>query len=322
MARREEQTAYARGRAYFERGDIANAMSLLLEAVEEDPSNAEAHYLLGVCQFRAKRFSAAESSFRRALSLDGSSYRAHYYLGLTLERLGRTQEALIEYKLALRINPSFVKAKQKVEEFAEEEPSETSGGGHTLYDILEVSPTATAREISEAYRLHVTAWHPDKFPQGSRMWKEATERTKRINAAYDVLRDPEKRAEYDQSLGREGESRADEQHRQRESETRAETETKAHAPDVPPKVAWSWRRLGYVSAGHVIDVRELRGERGAKDELLFRVRVGAELQAVRMRKRHLLGQVRNGDQVEVVGKMKRGTLIAGSVRNLTVGVRL
>jgi len=65
------------------------------------------------------------------------------------------------------------------------------------YDILGVSQTATHEEIKEAYRVLASVWHPDRFPQGSKQWTLANAKLKAINAAYEVLKDPQKRAEYD-----------------------------------------------------------------------------------------------------------------------------
>ena len=61
------------------------------------------------------------------------------------------------------------------------------------YSILGVSRTATQDEIKKAYRKLAVQYHPDKNPGN----KEAEEKFKEINEAYDVLKDEQKRAAYD-----------------------------------------------------------------------------------------------------------------------------
>jgi molecular chaperone DnaJ len=61
-----------------------------------------------------------------------------------------------------------------------------------LYGVLDVHPTASAHEIQVAYRKRVMLWHPDRNDR-----PEAEERFKLIRSAYETLRDPHRRAEYD-----------------------------------------------------------------------------------------------------------------------------
>ncbi len=68
-----------------------------------------------------------------------------------------------------------------------------------FYDTLGVDKTATEQEIRTAYRKLAHKYHPDKT--GGDV--EAEETLKGINAAYDVLKNKEKRAKYDQ-FGPEG----------------------------------------------------------------------------------------------------------------------
>jgi molecular chaperone DnaJ len=67
------------------------------------------------------------------------------------------------------------------------------------YDILGVGRSATADEIKSSYRKLAMKYHPDQN-QGD---KGAEEKFKEVAEAYEVLKDPDKRARYDR-FGHEG----------------------------------------------------------------------------------------------------------------------
>lgn len=62
------------------------------------------------------------------------------------------------------------------------------------YKILGVDRDASGEEIKRAFRHLARKWHPDVNPGN----KEAEEKFKEINEAFEVLKDPEKRNAYDQ----------------------------------------------------------------------------------------------------------------------------
>lgn len=63
----------------------------------------------------------------------------------------------------------------------------------SLYETLEISENASADEIKKAYRKLARKYHPDVNKD-----KDAEEKFKEINAAYEVLSDPQKKQQYDQ----------------------------------------------------------------------------------------------------------------------------
>lgn len=60
-----------------------------------------------------------------------------------------------------------------------------------LYELLELSPNASFETVERMFRFHAKRYHPDAGTTGN------AEKFKRIISAYDILRDPEKRAAYD-----------------------------------------------------------------------------------------------------------------------------
>src|SRR5215203_3418980 len=62
-----------------------------------------------------------------------------------------------------------------------------------FYGVLGVDRGASDDDIKKAYRKLAMTYHPDRN-NGA---KEAEEKFKEITEAYDVLRDPQKRAAYD-----------------------------------------------------------------------------------------------------------------------------
>lgn len=72
-----------------------------------------------------------------------------------------------------------------------------------LYELLEVSEKASQEVIEKAYKTLAKKWHPDL--QGGSNKALAEEKMKKINNAYSILSDENKRKEYDAKLEEERE---------------------------------------------------------------------------------------------------------------------
>ena len=67
------------------------------------------------------------------------------------------------------------------------------------YEVLGVDKNASENDIKKAYRKAAMKYHPDKFANASDAEKkDAEEKFKEINEAYQVLSDNEKKQQYDQ----------------------------------------------------------------------------------------------------------------------------
>jgi curved DNA-binding protein CbpA len=72
------------------------------------------------------------------------------------------------------------------------------------YRILGVNRDASAQDIKKAFRQLALRYHPDRNPDNM---KQAEEKFKEINEAYEVLGDEQKRWQYDRLLNWPGYSR-------------------------------------------------------------------------------------------------------------------
>lgn len=61
------------------------------------------------------------------------------------------------------------------------------------YEVLEISRNASGDEVKKAYRKMALKYHPDRNPDN----KEAEEKFKQVNEAYQILSDSQKRKIYD-----------------------------------------------------------------------------------------------------------------------------
>jgi hypothetical protein len=68
----------------------------------------------------------------------------------------------------------------------------------TYYDVLQVERDASPERVRAAYRRLAQKYHPDKMPDNA----NACRAMAAINAAYEVLSDPHRRAEHDLWLRR------------------------------------------------------------------------------------------------------------------------
>ncbi|GAA7766472.1 MULTISPECIES: J domain-containing protein [Cupriavidus] len=95
---------------------------------------------------------------------------------------------------------------------------------HTHYDNLKVSRDAPAEVIRAAYKSLSQKYHPDRHADS----EQANRIMRLLNAAYDVLSDPAKRAEHDQWIA--SQEKLDAERRQRQAQQAAASRAAAPPP--------------------------------------------------------------------------------------------
>ncbi|SDO91932.1 DnaJ domain-containing protein [Ralstonia sp. 25mfcol4.1] len=96
---------------------------------------------------------------------------------------------------------------------------------HTHYDNLKVSRDAPTEVIRAAYKSLSQKYHPDRHADS----EEANRIMRLLNAAYEVLRDPERRAEHDQWIIAEEKREAERTQRQAQAQRAAAAQAQRQA---------------------------------------------------------------------------------------------
>ena len=86
------------------------AIELLEETIEGDPTNRDARQSLGNLLLRRRNFEEAQGQFRALLELSSKHFEAHLGLGLSLVELGRLKEAIEVLGAAISLRPDHARS--------------------------------------------------------------------------------------------------------------------------------------------------------------------------------------------------------------------
>jgi Tfp pilus assembly protein PilF len=87
------------------KGDTDTALAALGKMLAEQPDDANAHYLTGLCRMQRGEDEAAATSLQRAVELSPGFAAAHTNLGICYERLKDSDRAVASYEKALAVEP-------------------------------------------------------------------------------------------------------------------------------------------------------------------------------------------------------------------------
>jgi len=89
----------------LEGGQVDLAIGKLQQALGQDDTSVEAHFILGNAYVQKEQFAQAEEQFRVALDLDQDNVDARSNLGVAYYRQGKLQQAEEAFRAALSLKP-------------------------------------------------------------------------------------------------------------------------------------------------------------------------------------------------------------------------
>ncbi|EAY17025.1 DnaJ domain containing protein [Trichomonas vaginalis G3] len=161
------------------------------------PSKSNLYYKVRVLSSTSLRLEGlnqqALKSINSILSENQNLPSAFVERGMIMLKLDDPDAAAYDFRQCLTIDPGNQDAMKGMKQ-AEE--LKTKAQRIDLYRLLGVPKTATDEEIKTAFRKLVRKWHPDQFSDKQKK-EEAEKMMAAINAAYEVLINPQQRAKID-----------------------------------------------------------------------------------------------------------------------------
>jgi len=152
-----------RAAAYKQLGDFDNAIADLTSAIERNNTYVKAYIRRAQCYQEIELWEEAMKDYSSALSVEPFS---------------------TEYATMLQT------AQQKFKELQ----------SRSYYDVLGLPHFASMAEIKKSYRIMALKYHPDKINNSGISPLKAEKIFKEIQFCYEILSDPQKKAQYDRDL--------------------------------------------------------------------------------------------------------------------------
>jgi predicted O-linked N-acetylglucosamine transferase (SPINDLY family) len=157
------------GDAAYQAGERARARQQFARALEIDPRNAHAQYMLGVLALQEGDARGCVAAVRRAIELAPERAEYRFSLGNVHASAGHTAEAIDCYRDAVRLNPqaqdwrnelavALARAGRLAEAAQAQHPEEAAPGAGAFYDLASAlmereAPAAAAAAFKESIRL-------------------------------------------------------------------------------------------------------------------------------------------------------------------------
>jgi tetratricopeptide (TPR) repeat protein len=170
------------------------ALTLLEEALEIGPPAVYRSSLyrdLCICSTKTRKKEEALKHCTKHESHDSGSMASKILLAEALLLNEQYEEAIAEYKKVLEMDEH---SKEGREGLQQAEKLYKRSKEIDYYKLLNVSKSASGREIKRAYHKLAVEYHPDKNPDNR---EEAEIKFKAVAQAYEVLSDDDMRRKYD-----------------------------------------------------------------------------------------------------------------------------
>jgi len=152
------------GAATVRRNEVYRSeVAILCDVIAKRPTNARAHYNLGIALAEQGRREEAVRHFVEALRLKPDYAEAHGNLGVVLAEQGKRKEAIAHYVQALRLNPGLAEAHNNLGlELADEGRLEEAIVHYTEALRLQPNFPQASENLSVAFARNT---HGDRHPK-------------------------------------------------------------------------------------------------------------------------------------------------------------
>jgi len=103
----ESSATVQEGLEHHRSGDFKKAAEVYAQVIKNEPSNCDAHALLGAVSLKEGHFNDAEFLINKAIKICPGRHQFHYNLGAVYRKLSKFDDALQEYNRALEIKPDY-----------------------------------------------------------------------------------------------------------------------------------------------------------------------------------------------------------------------
>ena len=185
---------------YYKENNFNEAINVYNELLSLDNNNKIFNALIlsnrSLCYYKMRDLFTALHDINASIKLNDKYWKSFQRRANINIRLKYSEQAKDDLRRVLELDPSNKEARKLLEDILKEERKK---GTKNLYTILGLNQNATFEEIRKMYKKLAFEWHPDRNSETEEKKIYAERKFKEINAAYNILFDPNKREIYDKT---------------------------------------------------------------------------------------------------------------------------